>query len=203
MSNCLSSRGVKKMVFGRKLTIKNMNAIKRESYKRSGNILIDRGVWLLQHGFNVKPEITTQAYMKSLIKARTGIINIRFADNKYYYVDIDTIKDILKHDMVDEKEYVAEKFDCDDFAETIRTVFNFVFEINTMGTARGIKMVDPNTNETIGWHRANVFMATEKGEPKLWYLEPQNDDIKEITSKEITGVKGFTHVKLVLGDFDF
>lgn len=172
-------------------------------YKKLGNTLIEKGVWFLQHAFKVKPKTTTGAYLKGLIVAKTGLTNTRLADRTYYYTDIDTIKDILKYDLVDEKKYEAEKYDCDDFAQTIYAIFRYVFELNSMGTARGIKMVSETTGETLGYHRANIFIAEDNGVIKLYYLEPQNDDIKEITSNEITGVKGFEGKKLILNDFDF
>lgn len=177
--------------------------IKRNQFKKLGNSLIVKGVWFVKHAFGVKPKTTTGSYLKGLITAKTGITNVRLADKTYYYVDIDTVKDILKYDLVDEKEYETEKFDCDDYAQTIYSIFRYVFELNSMGTARAIEMKDAATDKRLGFHRANIFLASDNGTLKLYYLEPQNDFIKEITSKELNGIKGFEGKKLILGDFDF
>lgn len=179
------------------------NIIKRNQFKKLGNSLIVKGVWFVKNAFNVKPQTTTGAYLKALITARTGLTGVRLADRTYYYIDIDTVKDILKYDLVDEKKYESEKYDCDDFSQTIHAIFRYVFELNSMGTARGIEMVDLKTGKNVGWHRANIFIASDNGTIKLYYLEPQNDFIQEITSKEIIGIQGFKDKKLILRDFDF
>ena len=176
---------------------------KRNLFKKLGNILIENGVKFLQGAFSIQPQKTTAGYLRALIASKTGIEITIFADQDYYYTDLETVKDILKHDLADEKEYEAEKFDCDDFAQTIYAIFRYVFELNSMGTARNIEMKDATTGQNVGWHRANIFLASENGIPKIYYLEPQNDYIKEITSKEITGIPGFEGKKLILGTFDF
>jgi len=175
----------------------------KTQFKKLGNTLIEKGVWFLQNAFKLKPKTTTGSYLKMLISSKTGISNVYLADKTYYYTDLATIKNILKYDLVDEKEYESEKYDCDDYAQTIYAIFRYVFELNSMGTARQIEMVSAETGGHIGWHRANIFLAEDNGTLKLYYCEPQNDFIKEITSKEITGIKGFESKKLILGNFDF
>lgn len=174
---------------------------KRNLFKKLGNDLIVRGAWFLRKAFIVKVEKTTGAYLKNLIAAKTGLPanSTYLADRTYFYTDLETVKDILKYDLVDEKKYEAEKYDCDDFAQTIYSVFRYVFEINSMGTARQIEAVDKDTGNHLFWHRANIFLAKEGSELKVFYLEPQNDYIAEITGKDLV----IGNKRYIFRSFDF
>jgi len=173
---------------------------KRNLYKKLGNTLIEKGVYFSKHAFGVKPKTVSAQYMEILIGSKTGISKNKIwqADETYYYTDLKTIKDILKYDLTDEREYESEKYDCDDFAATVYSKFRYIFELNTMGMARGIKIVDNTTGKTIGWHRANVFVAWDNS-LKVYYLEPQTDYITELTGKEVV----IGNRKYILNVIDF
>jgi len=177
------------------------NTIKRNLFKKSGNFLIWEGVKMVKRAFNLKPKTTTSAYLKALVSGQTGGASVYCADRTYYYVNIDTVKEILKYDLTDEKEYEAEKYDCDDFAATIYAIFRFVFELNTMAMARRIRITDPKTGKTIGWHRASLFVAEKpNGNLGVFYLEPQTDNIVELTGKGEVDLFG---KRYILTEIDF
>lgn len=172
-----------------------------EAYKKLGNTLIDKGAWFLQKSFDLNPEKVSGVFIRGLVSGKTGISpnNIYLADDIYYCVDLDKIKEILQYDLISEKEYESEKFDCDDFSQTIYAIFRYVFELNSMGTARQVEIVDPKTGKNTGWHRANLFVAKENGVYGVFYLEPQTDTIVELGGKEIE----LFGAKYVLNSVDF
>ena len=170
-------------------------------FKKLGNDLLKRGGWFLFTAFRVKTVSTTNRSIEILIESKTGITKDRVwqSDRTYFYTDLQTIKDILKYDLVDERKYESEIHDCDDYAEVINARFRSIYRINTMGVARYIDILKADTGEKIGAHRANVFVAKDGNELKVFYLEPQTDQIVELNSKEvIIGSK-----KYVLNTIDF
>tara|TARA_R100000789_G_C3007719_1_gene150486 strand:- start:651 stop:1184 length:534 start_codon:yes stop_codon:yes gene_type:complete len=154
-------------------------------FKKLGNSLLEQGRLFLVKAFKVKLKEVTGQYIANLILANTGIAQSKVwkADRTYFYTDLKTIKDILKYDLVDKRLYEAEKFDCDDFAEIVHARFRSIYGINTIALARYIKSVDSKTGKHLFWHRANIFIAEDNNELKVFYLEPQTDYIVELTGK--------------------
>lgn len=151
-------------------------------YKNLAVTLHNRALWFFKNAFGVKPKSTTQSYLRAFLAGKNVPLNkIMWADSKYQYVDLDTMKSIIKYDWTDEKKYVSEVFDCDDFAFTFKAHLHERFHLNNVGMARSIKITDADTGEDKGYHRANVFFAEDNGELKLYFFEPQTDRFVEIT----------------------
>ena len=144
--------------------------------------------------FSVKLQQTTQTAIIGIL-GKVGIPrnNIYFADGIYYYTTLAQIKDILKYDTVNDKKYVAEIYDCDDFSLTIRASFREYYGLNIVGEARQTELRNAQTDKHIGWHRCNIFLAEDDGMLKPFLLEPQKDTIIEI--KDIN--------KLVIGNWRY
>ena len=168
-------------------------------FKKLGNQLLKSGRKFLTKAFKVKLQKTTKQYVKQLVKSKTGIVSIWSADLTYRYTDLDTVKDILKYDLVDEREYLDDgRLDCDKFATAIYHRFRWIYGINTMALARSVETVDAKTGQHINWHRANVFVALDN-QLKVFYLEPQTDYIAELTGKEVV----IGSRKYILNTIDF
>lgn len=153
--------------------------IKRNLFKKLGNTLITEGEVMLRKAFGVKPKIIYKSVIIQLLKSK-GITKVYGADGRYQYLDIDTVEDIILYDLTDKIKYLAEFFDCDDFADTVSVSFKKIYHVSTVGVAKHIQMVDPDTGEHIEWHRANVIIADDKGELGAYFLEPQTDKIIKI-----------------------
>ena len=143
--------------------------------------LHNQSLWFFKRAFRLKPKKTNKSYIKAFL-AGLGmpISRLMFADNSYYFLTIEEMKDIINFDWTDQKVYVKEVYDCDDFAVTFKSHLSERFHINSVALARSIKISDAETGEHIGYHRANVFLASENDVMKLWFLEPQTDRVVEV-----------------------
>jgi len=176
---------------------------KRNSWKKSGNFLLKSARSMLSRAFDVKPKTISSQYLKNLIKSETGITNIWLADSgcNYYYLDLDTVLDILNYDLISEREYLDNgRFDCDKFARAVYTRFNYIYGVNTMAMARNVEIRNLKTDELMGYHRANVFVAEDEGKLKVFYLEPQTDMAVELNG---SSVELFEKKYVLAGMLDF
>jgi len=143
--------------------------------------LHNQSLWFFKHAFGLKLKKTSQSYIKMFLAGRgMPLSKIWFADHDYYYVTIEEMRDIIKYDWTDKKEYLKEKFDCDDFALVFKAHLAERFNINAVGLARGVKIDSISTGEPKGYHRANIFFADDNGVIKLYFFEPQTDKMKGI-----------------------
>ena len=150
-------------------------------YKLLALKLHKQSVWFFRHTFHLKPKRISRTFLKSFLTSKKVDLNkTLLADREYYYITLDEMKDIIKHDWIDRMKYETDIADCDDFAAIFKSHFLERYKINSVGTARSIKITSPSTGEHIGYHRANVFFADDNG-LKLYFIEPQTDIIKEIT----------------------
>ena len=95
-----------------------------------------------------------------------------FWDRKYWALSKDEFERISKENQVDEKEYVKERFDCEDFARTFQATLLRKYRVNTVGVA--ISQGDAP-------HAFNVVVFKD-GTAKLF--EPQTDEYVEPTDHE-------------------
>ena len=70
---------------------------------------------------------------------------------------------------------------CDNFAGSFSARMAEIYGLNTAGLAKGIKIIDATTKKVIGYHRANLIIAIDKGEIKAFGYEPETDGWNELT----------------------
>jgi hypothetical protein len=91
-------------------------------------------------------------------------------DRSFQPADEQEVWKIIEADSTDQKPYVPEKFDCDNFA------FGLVHAFSGLGWAVGVLIVetsaDPNNPGKVGYH-AIFFYCTKEG--RIEAVEPQND----------------------------
>jgi len=164
--------------------------------------LHNQSLWFFKKAFQLSPKKTNRSYIKSFLAGLGMPINrLMFADNDYYYLTIQEMKDIIEFDWTDQKVYVKERYDCDDFALTFKAHLAERFNINSIAWARSIELKDIETGEHIGWHRANVFLASDNDVMKLYFLEPQTDKVVEVKDyNELINLTGWLN-KLNIFDF--
>jgi len=155
-----------------------------KAYKKLGATLIERGQWFLRKAFNVKVlKRTTKIDIINLLVGKGFFLNkMRFTDFWYDVISLDVMKEIIKYSWVDKKEYVAETFDCDDFALAFRGHVSETYGINSIALAKHIKVVTDTGKEM--WHRAVVFLAVDNGIMNAYLLETQNDKLIKLNKNE-------------------
>jgi hypothetical protein len=139
-----------------------------------GYALYSIAKWMLRHGLNVKYYTITANELKNIAKQQIGC-DCWFWDGKYWYTDLDTWKVIVQRDELNEyKQWVLDRFDCDNFAVTFSSHMAEFFDMNSAGVALGA-VLDKNTKQEIGYHAYNCFIVNSNGKAELWLYEPQND----------------------------
>lgn len=156
---------------------------KKTMYKTFGSKLCRIGHSFLRDAMNVKKTEVKAQQMRDFIKDKTDIDPTLY-DMSFKVTDIKTIKDIIEHDWTDEKEYVSEYYDCDNFANTFAARLAEIYGLNTAGRY-SVEIRKPDTEERIGFHRANIVVTMEKDGLKAWLYEPMKDGLVEIQKGEL------------------
>lgn len=104
----------------------------------------------------------------------------RIADNDYYLPTQDELAFLLKQSHLDRLEWQKERFDCDDFAYALKgeiSIHGFKANKLVAGFAVGIIWGNFDWADSIP-HAVNWFIDSSG---KLFFIEPQHDDIYEHT----------------------
>ena len=120
----------------------------------------------------IPPEITGYKDMprRDVSKALGGVTNTMWLDNKYVAVPEAEFRKIINWDWTDNKKYIAEKYDCDNFAFSFKARVDRKFHVNTVGL-----VIDYEAG-----HAYNVIVFAN-GTMKLF--EPQSDSHPKIGSR--------------------
>lgn len=91
-----------------------------------------------------------------------------YDDGKYRVPNIDDFEAVARRDSTDEREYVADYFDCDNYSEYIIALFARRYRCNSVGIVMSPDAEPP--------HAFNVVIVEVDGdiEARLW--EPQTDE---------------------------
>ena len=109
------------------------------------------------------PELTGHKDMlKRDVSKAIGGAKMTWLDNKYVAVSEKEFQKIIDWDWTDNKKYVAEKYDCDNFAFSFKARVDRKFHINTVGL-----VIDYD-----GGHDYNIIIFSN-GTSKIF--EPQSD----------------------------
>jgi len=104
----------------------------------------------------------------SAIKALYPAAQVRaVSDGKYYTVSEERWKEIIENDFIDRKQYLATRYDCEDFSRSFvaRVIENY--QLNSVGVCWGWMTKD-------AYHAWN-FVYTSEG--RLLWLEAQNNSL--------------------------
>ena len=149
-----------------------------QMYKRLGVKLVQNGIKMLNIAFNVKLKTMSSGNLKSLLASK-GLLKTEFPDNKYWYPSIQTMRDILEYDWIDNKKYILNRFDCSSFSEVFKSHLKEIYGINCIGVVKHSEQVNANTGKHIAWHRFNIIIVDNNG-LEVYALEPQNDKVVKI-----------------------
>ena len=100
---------------------------------------------------------------------------IEFRDCYYYLITLDDMRKLLEWDKTDQREWVAEEYDCDDFAYDLWRNIARHYHI-ALGVI-GVELPDGTL------HMMNIFFSAEG---QVYVIEPQTDEIIPIS--EFDGV---------------
>lgn len=103
-------------------------------------------------------------------------------DSQYWALSLADWKKVLSSVRVDSPKYLAEKFDCEDFAFLTMTRVTERYEINTCGVAVGMS--------PMGYHGFNTFVSYENGGFVRHLYEPQTGEIDPFGYKLDTVIFG-------------
>ena len=117
------------------------------------------------------PELTGHKDMvKRDVSKAIGGAQMTWLDNKYIAVPKKEFQKIIDWDWTDNKKYIAEKYDCDNFAFSFKARVDRRFHVNTVGL-----VIDYDAG-----HAYNVIVFAD-GSMKIF--EPQSDSWPKIGSK--------------------
>jgi hypothetical protein len=119
-------------------------------------------------------EITSEELRALLEIYSTPDAGIFLADNSFKLADIETLSRFLAWNQIDKKQYKKTIYDCDDFAESLKGDVRHWDSHLAFGTA-WIHQKDGN-------HALNISITKKK---KLIFIEPQSDEITEVTGENI------------------
>jgi hypothetical protein len=157
-----------------------MSKEKLKLFRNLGKKLIQSGQKMLRSAFSIDYRIVTSSYLKSILVTQYDIpvSSIYCADKDYWITDIDTIKNIVSYDWISEKKYKNDRWDCDNYADAFSSYMAEIFKLNACGKARNIQLFKNGKN--VGYHRANLVIATDNGVIKAYLYEPMTNEFKEI-----------------------
>lgn len=96
-------------------------------------------------------------------------------DHHYYYVSHEDWGRVFEDVLLKQPKYVADKFDCENFAMLTTTRILEKYKLNSCGIAIG--------QSPYGYHGFNIFLS----DAGLFYLEPQTGMVYDI--EEDSGYK--------------
>ena len=95
-------------------------------------------------------------------------------DEKYAIMPVNMATTIFLSDVIDLMTYIADFFDCDNYAKLFSSLCSSQFLINSVGVCYG-KVVNPSTKELIAYHAFNLVpvVSSEENGIELYIFEPQ------------------------------
>lgn len=104
---------------------------------------------------------------------------IRFGDGSFYLPTVKEVQHILKSSQLDRRQWMEERFDCDDFAYVLKGEMSVhAYESNDLRFALCVGMVWGDFDWVQGYHAVNWFIASDR---EIRFIEPQSDEIYDLT----------------------
>jgi len=144
----------------------NEQKTKLKLYKALGSELGLHAQKFLRKAFNVKYTVIDSGTMTGIIKLATGLDPLLY-DHKFYLTDWETWKQILEYDWTPKSKYIADRYDCDNFAGSFNSRMAEIYGLNSAG--RFTNMMNYQDGRKVP-HRATVIVTSDN---KLYALEPQ------------------------------
>ena len=138
-----------------------------------GSTITKAGMKMLQSAFSLTPEVLTKNQLYFLW-ARYKIAPITF-DNTCYVINWNDWLSIMEYDWTKEKEYITDRYDCENFSFSFASRMSELYNINSVLVAVGQKCNGTKCEQ----HAWDIIIAKVGQELKLIAYEPQNGNYKE------------------------
>lgn len=100
---------------------------------------------------------------------------LRYGDASYYLPTLAEVRQILRASRLDRRTWLAERFDCDDFAYVLKGEMSaHAYDAGELRFGLCVGIVWANFKWVDGYHAVNWFVASDQ---KLRLIEPQDDAI--------------------------
>jgi hypothetical protein len=98
---------------------------------------------------------------------------IRYGDAVYYLPTVQEVQHILSASQLDRRQWLQERFDCDDFAYVLKGEMSaHAYDAGELRFGLCVGMVWGNFDWVTGYHAVNWFIAADE---RLRFIEPQSD----------------------------
>lgn len=121
----------------------------------------------------IKRKVNRQK-LYTIIKDKIKKPNLITLDTKYQVPELNRLKLLLDRTAINEAKYVADYYDCENFAFHLMSVLALKYRINAFGT------VISYDSE----HGFNVAVALKDNDFKVYKVEPQSDKIWEAVGEK-------------------
>lgn len=102
---------------------------------------------------------------------------IRYGDGMYYLPTLPEVQQILDASQLDRRTWMAERFDCDDFAYVLKGEMSIhAYDTGSLRFGLCVGIVWGNFDWVSGYHAINWFIADDGA---LRFIEPQTDSMYE------------------------
>jgi hypothetical protein len=155
-----------------------------EEERKINNIQKQLGVILLQNGnnfiktaFNVSVKKTLTKNELSVWMGKNVFPGVSLYDEKYLFERIDFWKSFINLFWGWMKKYLADGYDCDNYAYYFSSMAAYLFGLNTAGVSSGT-VYKAATGNKIDRHAFNLILALdENGEVKPYLFESMNNTL--------------------------
>lgn len=100
-------------------------------------------------------------------------------DGTYFTCSLEEWKKFLQEDNLNSHAYIADKFDCEDFAIGLRA------RATERGISLGMLIV---SSDDVEGHMLNFFIVKETGGLAVYFLDPQTDEVSRPTASDQAAV---------------
>jgi len=98
-------------------------------------------------------------------------------DSKYNCIKLTDFQAIIASDFTNRMKWLAETWDCDNFASLFSSLMSLIYNFNGAGIALGA-VVNKQTKQIEGYHAYNCVILDTNNTKKLYLYEPQADILK-------------------------
>ena len=116
---------------------------------------------------------TDDKTLSELVKQQIGV-DAWCWDRRFWYASLTDFKTMVSEDFTNRLTWLAESFDCDNFASLFCSLLSLVWGYNGVGVALGA-VLDKGSKNVVGYHAYNCVLVEEDSKRVLCLYEPQSD----------------------------
>lgn len=142
--------------------------------KKLGETLINSGIKFIQSAYKISPTIYTKQQIVDFLASQGLPKDLSMYDEKYYVIDAPNFFSIVANDWGYQRQYITDRYDCDDFSFSFSSRMAEIFGTNAVGVVNG-NIYDASSGNLIGGHEFNLAIVVENGQLALYLVEPMRN----------------------------